>query len=112
MPVLGLQVLVGVFFLCLGAYFAHRSRLALIEARSVTRQLRSVVMQLEVDQERNSGILKRLVGSVSALGRWTMPKKPEPENGLPDPTANPEAWRAAVRRMAANARKPSQGELQ
>lgn len=79
-------------------------------ARDARADLRNLILSMERMQAENEGLLirlRRIEGRQTArLGR----DKPQDPNGLPDPTQNPEAWRAAVRRMAIV--KPKQQELQ
>lgn len=85
-------------------------------ARAAARQARADLRELMLNQDRLDAEIiglavrqKRLEGRQTARIGRDGPKATD--NGLPDPQQNPEAWRAAVRRMAIQSPKPS-GELQ
>ena len=93
-------LLFSAVFMCLAAWSAVKANDSLLTARLLTRELRSRVEDLDVETTRNSANIKRLTSQMGGLSRSpqriqdvTLP------NGLPDPKIDPEAWRAAVRRM-------------
>jgi len=93
-------LLISVAVLCLGLASAVVARAAARDARTVLRQLRSQVNEIELECTRHSAAIKRLTSSVGSLGRWSAQKAATDSQGLPDPSENPEKWRAAVRRLA------------
>lgn len=95
-----LIVLVAGLFTCLAVASGLVARAAARDCRSITRQIRSQLAEIDVQTSMNTAHIKRLTGSVGALGRWANPSKPETPDGLPDPAVEPEKWRAAVRRMS------------
>jgi hypothetical protein len=83
-------------------------------ARAAARESRARLRELILDMERlaseHEGLLvrlRRVEGRQTArIGR----DGPKPtDDGLPDPTSNPEAWRAAIRWRAAQAK--ANGEM-
>jgi len=72
-------------------------------ARDARASLRALVLDMERLNAEHEGLLvrlRRVEGRQTARIGRDSPR--QPENGLPDPTVNPEAWRAAVRRMQPN----------
>ena len=93
-------LLFSAVFMCLAAWSAVKANDSLLAARLLTRELRSRVEDLDVETTRNSANIKRLTSSVGGLSRGpTRIQDVVLPNGLPDPKVDPEAWRAAVRKM-------------
>lgn len=107
----GLILLVSALFTCLATASALVARSAAAEARSITRNVRSQLNELELLSVQNQANIKRLTASVGALSRRNILPREPTENGLPDPIENPEKWRAAVRMQALKIPK-NKGELQ
>jgi hypothetical protein len=74
------------------------SRSAARDARSTIRRTRADLESLSLELSALSVAVRRVEGRQTGLSRRN--QQPVTENGLPDPTLNPEGWRAAVRRMA------------
>jgi len=93
-------LVVTALFTCLAAWAMVKAHESALIARSTTRELVNRVEDLDLETTRNSANIKRLTSQMGGLSRSpqriqdvTLP------NGLPDPKIDPEAWRAAVRRM-------------
>jgi len=114
MAIESVLLLIPCAFMCFAAGFAFVARSAALDARVVTREVRSAINALELETTRHASQIKRLTSSVGALGRWNGQKaEPADPDALPDPASDPERWRDAVRRRAFQLKqKAPKGELQ
>jgi len=74
-------------------------------ARDARARLRELVLEMERLSAEHEGLLirlRRVEGRQTARIGRDAPK--QPDDGLPDPNSNPEAWRAAIRWRAAQAK--------
>ena len=107
-----LILLVSGVFVCLAVASALVARAAAADCRSLTRNVRSQLNELELLTAQNQAHIKRVTSSVGALSRRNIAPV-EPDNGgLPDPIKDPEKWRAAVRMHAAKITHKTKGDLQ
>ena len=80
------------------------ARQACREAVSSNRQLRHEIDYANAEVLRLSIQGKRIEGRQAANKRWDAANE-RSSNGLPDPTMNPDAWRAAVVRQGVKSRQ-------
>ena len=101
-------LVVSSLFCVLGFVSAVVARAAARQARADLRQLRYEMDNLGAQFDGVTIHLRRVEGRQTArIGRDEGRSAPDT---LPDPSRDPEAWRAAVRRQAHN--KVTKGELQ
>lgn len=115
MPNIGPFMLISLVFFFLAAISALVARSAARQARSILRDVRSDIASIDREVTLHGASIKKLHASVGALGRWQGKKpgsNPNNPDELPDPTENPEAWRAAVRRMGLHQSLKPKGDLQ
>jgi hypothetical protein len=84
------------------------ARSAAHDARSTLRQTRTDLESLFLQVSALSAAIRRVEGRQTGLSRKNL--NAVGSDGLPDPNENPDAWRAAVRRMAMV--NKTKGELQ
>lgn len=98
MPEDAIWLVASALFFCLAAGSALIALAAARQTRQITRTLRLALQEIELLTDKHSIHIRRLTSAVGALGRWN--REPEPKDDqetIPDPKADPIAWKRAMR---------------